>query len=154
MTYERHGRLTKQDLVFKHQDDSVTIIANPVSATKYEWLVGDTGAGAALGTQKNVRILSASVQVTWAVTQPDPLEIIITIDGNVLPAEKTDPVTGNYYEISERSGYANGYLDTHLASKTRAFLYEGRSVKVEARITWATTQPTDLTMRIKWAKIP
>ena len=36
----------------------------------------------------------------------------------------------------------------------RPFLYEGRSVKVEVRITWAVTQPTPLVCRVKWAKIP
>jgi len=146
--------------VWQHQADSVTIIASPVSGTKYEWLTGNTGAGAALGTQNNVRILSAGARLTWATTQPTPLEVHITIDGVPMYTHQVaNPVTATDYMASLRGTYdhteAQQILETtDRLGAGRPFLYEGRAVKVEIEITWATTQPTNLSMRVKWAKIP
>jgi len=143
--------------MMQHQDDSVTIIANPVSGTKYEWLAGATGAGASLGTQKNVRIISIVAKITWATTQPTPLEAHVTIDGQSLIFAKVNPTTNTHYYAASnqyQTPIAQPLDDTQVAGQSRAFLLEGRSVKVETEITWATTQPTDLTLKVKWAKIP
>jgi len=136
------------------QDDSVTIIAAPVSGTKYEWRTGASGAGAALGTQKNVRILGISIILTWATTQPTPLEIHFTIDGIAFTGSFANPVTATSYYITLRSFTASAVLSTIDSLPSSPFIVEGKSVKVECAITWATTQPTNLTMRVKWAKIP
>jgi len=150
-----HGRYEYP--VPEHQVDSVTIIANPISGTRYEWRAGATGAGALLGDQLNVRILSASLVVTWATTQPDPIEIHFTIDGILITHAMFNPVTMVPY-----SPYKNPYRAS-LNALTQAMIavntadlvaieYEGRSIKVECEIIWAITQPTNLIMRIKWAQ--
>jgi len=141
--------------MMQQQADSVTIIAAPVSGTKYEWRTGATGAGAALGTQKNVKIISADALITWATTQPDPLEVHITIDGNAITHIMNNPVTANNYEAQiSKHAAESGQALVALNNDRYMNLYEGRSVKIEVEITWATTQPTNLTMRVKWAKIP
>ena len=143
--------------VFQHQADSVTIVASPVSGTTYEWLAGASGAGAALGTQENIRIISLTAAVTWATTQPTPLEVVVTIDGQTIIFKVANPTSGsNYYGVrtsADPESSQNLHTDYLEASRV-AFLLEGRSIKVECKITWATTQPTNLTMRVKWAKIP
>jgi hypothetical protein len=136
------------------QDDSVTIIANPVSGTKYGWRAGDTGSGAELGSQKNVRLIGIEAHLTWAVTQPTPLEIHVTIDGVVYTFTQVDPVSATEYigQMRLHVAPANNSLGAVGAWSNMAYLLEGRSVKVEVEITWATTQPTNLTLRVKWAK--
>ena len=142
--------------MMKQQADSVTTVATPVSGTKYEWLSGESGAGAALGTQKNCRILGASISVTWAVTQPTPIEIHFTVDDEPITFSKADPTTATAYIARELSLTQPALTQVFTLSigTVQAFLLEGRSVKVECEITWATTQPTNLKMRVKWAKIP
>ena len=142
----------------RHQADSVTIIAAPVSGTKYGWRAGETGAGAELGDQSNVRICSVATNVTWATTQPTPLWITITIDGIPHIYKLDNPVTATNYGCEHWmfTSQANQRIIIWNAFPVgiHAFLKEGKSVKVEIEITWAVTQPTDLTMRVKWAKIP
>jgi len=147
--------------MMQHQADSVTIIASPVSGTKYEWRTGETGAGAALGTQKNVRITSIFARLTWATTQPTPLAVTVTINGISNVFSIVDPVSLKSYFACVRPSEAtiNQFLTDSLAPGSTAgilipFSLEGRSVKCEIAITWATTQPTNLTLRVKWAKIP
>jgi len=145
--------------MMQKQADSVTIIAAPVSTTKYEWLAGETGAGAALGTQKNVKIISIDAKITWATTQPTPLDVIVTINGITVNHLKADPVTAtDYYACLAPFSASNAqYLETTPFTYpfyTPSPLHEGRSIKIEVAITWATTQPTNLTVRVKWAKIP
>jgi len=137
----------------ERQDDSVTIIANPVSGTKYEWRAGATGSGAELGIQKNVRIISIFAALTWATTQPTPLEVHVTLDGEAITHTKTDPVSlaGLFAERTSNATPAlQGFGAATLAY--RPFIYEGRLCKIEIEITWAVTQPTDLTLRVKWAR--
>ena len=133
--------------VFQHQADASLSQANPVSATLYAVLV----------TTKNVRIISLSATITWATTQPTPLETVVTIDGNSIVFIKANPVSATAYgaKTAEDQPENNQPLDTvNSFVPYRAFLLEGRSVKVEVRITWATTQPTPLVCRVKNAKIP
>ena len=140
--------------MMQDQERSYTLIATPVSATKYEWRLGTIGSGAALGTQTNVRIYAIEIHVTWVTTQPNPLEVYLTIDGLTKVFSFTNPVsTTNYFGI--RKGDAlELILSVTDPALNRAFLTEGRSVKIEASITWATTQPTNLSMTVAWAKIP
>lgn len=140
----------------EHQADSVTIIASPVSGIKYEWKTGVSGSGAALGAQKNVRIINMAIKLTWAVTQPTPLQIHVTIDNQVYIFEKADPVTATNYGPRgiwyDSPANAQAMTNDGDAIGNRAFLLEGRSVKIEIEITWATTQPTNLTLTTRWAK--
>jgi len=144
--------------MMQQQADSVTIVASPVSGTKYEWRTGETGAGAALGTQKNVRIISMAMIITWATTQPTPMNAIVTIDSVPVTFVCINPVTATYYGCVNKESSAENDQDGKAAINSitpyRAFLREGRSVKIEIQITWATTQPTNLTLRVKWQKIP
>lgn len=125
--------------------DAVLSQANPVSATLYT----------VLATTRNVRIISVAENITWAVTQPTPLDAIVTIDGQTITYYATNPVSAAGHWARSVGMAANNaqILDaTEDYSKHRAFLLEGRSVKVEARITWAITQPTPLVCRVKHAK--
>jgi len=128
----------------KHQPDAVLSQANPVSATWYPVL-----------DAKNVRIISIVPTITWAVTQPTPLEAKLTIDGNVIVFAVGNPVSTIPYsahwwehlnETQQNLGALSGF------TPYRAFLVEGRSVKVEVRITWAVTQPDPLECRVKHAR--
>ena len=133
--------------IFQHQADATLSQANPVSATLYT----------ILDTTLNVRIISIETDITWATTQPTPLEIVVTIDGVSTIFTVTDPVSATAYFASlkaDATANAQTLETTDRAASGRPFLLEGRSVKVEARITWATTQPTPLDVRVKYAKIP
>ena len=120
---------------------------NPVSAMLYTVLC----------TTKNVRIISMSAAVMWTTTQPTPLEIVVTVDGLTQVYIQTNPVDGMWY-ISRMVPFnpetaqamhprANNYTDS-----LQLLHLEGRSVKVQVRITWATTQPTSLVCKVKYAK--
>lgn len=127
--------------LYEHQADATLSQANPVSGTKYT----------VLDTTKNVRIIAISVSCTWTV-QPTPLEIHITIDGVSYTAALTDPVSSTGYEVRWRADEAQPELSDTIVSHQRAFLLEGRSVKVEAEITGGTV--SNLGAIVKHAKIP
>lgn len=132
-----------------HQGDAYFSQANPVSGTLYEWAVG----GVLLGTQQNVSIITLSATITWGVTQPTPLEIVVTIDGQTIVFAAGNPVSGQiYYGDIARSNVTDQPMYAEANTSYRPFLLEGRSVKVEARVTWAVTQPTPLVFRVKWAR--
>lgn len=138
-------------LIFKHQEDAGLDQNDPSSGTKYEWKAS-AGAGAALGTQKNVRIISIVAQVTWTV-QPSPLQIHITIDGVALEGSQTDPVTATPYFAKLRGNLTTIFLlDTTDFAYARPFLIEGRSIKIEFETTGGTV--SNLSARVKWQKIP
>jgi len=136
--------LIRTELTFQHQADAYLSQVNPVSAQWYT----------VLDTTANVRIIGIAARVTWAVTQPTPLQVRITIDGNVITHSITNPVSATVYHayIDSWEAEATQILSTTVYSAYRSFIYEGRSVKVEAAITWATTQPTPLVCRVKYAK--
>ena len=135
--------LPEKKTVPEHQADAVLSQANPVSGTWYT----------VLGTTKNVRIISIGAIITWATTQPTPLEVVVTIDGQTIIFSVINPVSGQiYYGDMTRVNTTEQPLYSETNESYRPFLLEGRSVKVEARITWATTQPTPLQCRVKYAK--
>jgi len=127
-----------------HQPDAAISQANPVSAQYYT----------VLDTTPNVRIISISAKITWATTQPTPLDVLVTIDGNTIKHGFTNPVSATNYHAVTDGAFAETSqpLSATNSGVNRSFLYEGRSVKVEARITWDTTQPTPLVCRVKYAK--
>jgi len=130
--------------MMQQQADAAISQADPVSTTLYE----------VLATTKNVRILSISAAITWAVTQPTPLEVVVTIDGRSIIYSKTDPVSASYYNAGRVGSNAEGFQTLDGTGQYLTFLLEGRSVRVQIRITWAVTQPTPLVCRVKYAKIP
>ena len=128
--------------VAKQQPDAVLSQDNPVSGTKYT----------VLDTRRNVRIKNISVRCTWT-EQPSPLEIHITIDGQTWNFAMTDPESDKTYYICLAGNQAPGsyYLDPTDRGLGQAFMFEGRSVKIEAEITGGTV--SNLYARTKWAKL-
>jgi hypothetical protein len=126
-----------------HQPDAYISQDNPVSTTLYT----------VLPTTANVRLISIGTRITWAVTQPTPLEVLVTIDGNLYVFTFVNPVSAtNYYAYLSAIIAPASQTLTATDPTSRAFMLEGRSVKVEVRITWAVTQPTPLVCRVRWAK--
>ena len=130
--------------VFKHQPDAVLNQANPVSGQKY----------VVLDTTKNVRIIDMHIKCDWTI-QPSPLELHLTIDGIPHIHTLADPPTDTWYVPYIRGslpetdqGLTN---DASVYAPIRAFIYEGRSIKIEAEITGGTVQ--NLSARVKWAKM-
>lgn len=121
--------------------DIATSQANPVSTTIYT----------VLSETVNVKILGISAAITWATTQPTPLDVIVTVDDYPILFTVANPVSASLYNAFQDEGYANGALATTVRLGTRPYLLEGKKVKIEIRITWATTQPTPLTYRVKYA---
>ena len=118
--------------------------ANPVSTTLYE----------VLAATKNVRIRGIAINITWGVTQPTPLEVVLTVDGQTVTYSFTNPVSATEYfptllPYAAENAQALSATNYHIYSP---FFLEGRSVRVQARVTWATTQPTPLVCRVKYAK--
>lgn len=130
--------------VVQQQSDAVISQANPVSATWYT----------ILDTTLLARLLSIAARITWATTQPTPLRIRLTIDGKLFIFSMTNPVSATWYACvqspTEDSETAMSMVSTIPQNMT--FLFEGKSLKIEAQITWATTQPTPLEARVKYAK--
>lgn len=130
-------------LTWQHQPDAAISQANPVSATLYT----------VLPTTRNVRILCINASVVWAVTQPTPLEVIVTIDGQPLTFTQVNPVSASNYQITIWPHLAEAAGVFQATNPTvKSFDLEGRSVRVQIRITWAVTQPTPLICRVKWAR--
>ncbi len=132
----------------KLQADAVLSQANPVSTTLYTVLV----------TSPNVMIRSIETHVTWAVTQPTPLEVVVTIDGQTIIFLVANPVSGSYYyafpepATAENAQYLSLFNAYNSQPLGKAVLLEGRSVRVQMRVTWAVTQPTPLVGRVKHAR--
>ena len=131
--------------VFQQQDDAVLDQDNPDSGVKYT----------VLDTTRNVKIESIIAVCTWSV-QPSPLEIHLTVDGQAIRYSLTDPESTKFY-LAVRTAEcapANQLLFAIPATRSadyRAFLKEGRSVKVEAEITGGTV--SNLSARMKWSKL-
>lgn len=130
MTYVRTSGNIAEQITFIHQTSAVLDQANPISGTKYT----------VLNTTKNVRIICIMADVAWTV-QPTPLEVYVTIDGNTIRHYINNPATLTPYGASVVEHQPEGYQLLSAANgfaPYRAFLYEGRSIKVEAEITGGT----------------
>ena len=124
------------------QADAVLSQANPVSGTLYT----------VLDTTRNVRIISIGAKITWATTQPTPLEVVVTIDGVTLTFSVANPVSATPYIPCWYPDAETDMVINAAVFQGRSFFVEGRSVKVQVRVTWATTQPTPLSCRVKYAQ--
>ena len=125
----------------EYQADATLSQDNPVSGTKY----------VVLDTVKNVRIISIMIKVAWT-GQPSPLQVWVTIDGQLLEFTKANPETDvGYTTVANPLGVGwellkyDGYY-----GRSRAFFLEGRSVKVEVETTGGTV--SNLSARVKYAK--
>jgi len=99
------------------QTNVVILHANPVSTTRYP----------VLATTKNVRIWGLGVAITWAVTQPTPLEVVITIDGKTLTFVQANPVSGTaYYPYQEYFAPATAQAFTNAIESSRKAFFFGR----------------------------
>lgn len=135
--------------VFQQQADATLNQANPTANTLYT----------VLATTKNVRIYSIVAEDTWTV-QPNPLEIVVTIDGQTFNFSVANPVSGTLYVATRKPTLAESAQILVAQADANdltapAFLFEGRSVLVQARIgktVAGTSNP--LEARVKYAKIP
>lgn len=127
-----------------HQADATLAQVNPVSAQLYT----------ILATTANVRIYSVSVNCVWTV-QPNPIEVVITIDGQTIVYAQANPATGTNYALSrgvtaESAAAANQLLiNAYSAPQPTGFQLEGRSVLIQARVTGGTV--SQLNGRAKYA---
>ena len=131
-------------LIWQQHADATLSQDNPVSATLYT----------VFAAARNVRIISVNVSVTWTV-QPTPLEIVLTIDGQTIIHAQTNPTSAGNYMIRRKGNAAESaqvFQTDDTEDSRKAFVYEGRTVKVEARTTGGTT--SNLSARVKHAKIP
>lgn len=125
---------------FVLQDDGVLAQANPISGTLYE----------VLPLTSNIRIISAWIEVIWTL-QPSPLELHFTIDGKTVTHSIVNPVTATDYfpRLTPKNAPAAQELTTTIFARERPFLYENRSIRVQAETTGGTVQ--NLNARIKYA---
>jgi hypothetical protein len=136
----------KTELTFQHQPDAYLSQINPISTQLYD----------VLPTTTNVRILNMASMITWAVTQPTPLEIVVTIDGNTIIYSVANPVSLTAYFPAPRPFDNEAAQSNVLNYDEQRFtmpMLEGRSVRVQIRVTWAVTQPTLLIGRVKYARM-
>lgn len=126
----------------EHQTDATLSQANPISGTKYE----------VLATTKYVRIIAIAASVTWTL-QPSPLQIWITVDGvSIGSIQMNNPVSTTKYYANIGAEDSEATLEIYASARAiyKAFILEGRSVKIEAETTGGTVQSLDV--RVKYAK--
>jgi hypothetical protein len=135
---------------YQQQADATLSQDNPVANTLYT----------VLNTTNNVEIESITVQVTWTV-QPDPLEIVITVDGRTRNFSFANPATAIDYTLIQSVASAAAAETAQVLATTLSatvLLHQpikGRSIKVEARTGKTTAGTTsNLSARVKYAKIP
>lgn len=126
---------------YVQQDDSNIAQNNPVSGQYYT----------ILDTTPFVRLIEFAAACVWTV-QPTPVSIRITIDGQTIIHSRDNPVSGTNYLCHKYGGDGPlaQPLDSPQQAASRAFAYEGKSVKVEAKVTGGTVQT--LYGRVKWAQ--
>lgn len=142
---------SRRQAVPKHQADAYVDQSSPVSGTKYEWSTDGTQTNK-LGALTNIRLLSIYVECTWTV-QPSPLEIHVTIDGQVITHTVANPVSTTTYcaVILSTTAETAQKLDSNTDKAAyQQPIYEGRKVKVECEVTGGTV--SNLKMRVKYAK--
>ena len=125
-------------LTFVHQPDATLSQASPVSAQVYT----------ILDTTANCRIINMVASCTWS-GQPSPLVIRVIIDGVTINFTINNPSSSLTYVAVLAFGLpvlsVTGYDEYG-----KAFLLEGRSVKVQVLITGGTV--SNLAGRVTYAK--
>ena len=136
--------LGASDFFLALQTDAVIAQVNPVSSTLYP----------VLAATSNCQIIGVSVNVVWTV-QPNPLEVVMIIDGITYTFTIANPVSAtNYFPrmFSSSDIPASQVLGTTDPSFSQGQPYqvEGRSIAISARTTGGTTQA--LNCRVRYAK--
>jgi hypothetical protein len=133
------------DSGYTHQPQTNISQANPVSDTIYN----------VLPNTANVRLIGLSAKITWGVTQPTNLRIIVTADGEVITFTLAAPVTATNYiaALSSQLTHPNQllFVTTSLDEQHRAFMLESKNVQVDVAVTWGVTQPTPLECNVEYA---
>ena len=137
MTYERHGRLTKQDLVWQYQADVVISQAAPVQNTWYN----------IMSAVKNVKIISIAVKVA---TADETLQLRINTDGQTNTPERAATAGGWYYLSNDQSAEAWNLSATAYYVPS---VLEARTITLDIRKTTALGAGT-ISVRVKYYKIP
>lgn len=139
------GNLDQNRGIMTQQADAYISQDNPVNSQEYT----------VLDTTANVRLQGIAVNCTWT-GQPTPLTVKVYVDGQVLVMTRANPVTTTYYyggiastESDDPAGMAS--LGSTQTIQTRAFILEGKSVKVTASVTGGTV--SNMKARIKYAKL-
>lgn len=120
--------------------------ANPVANTLYT----------CLATAGNIRVKEITANVTWTV-QPNPIDIVVTVDGNACMWSFTNPVsTTAYFATTINLALALNAqgASTTPSMATKPFIFEGRSVLVQmrtGRITAGTT--SELSGRVLYEQL-
>lgn len=131
---------------YQQQADAMLSQVNPVSATLYT----------VLATTRDVRIISLEAAVGFAAGAPDPLEIVLTIDGVTTIFPQALPGNGTpYFAYRTAAGVEaiQAMTNDNDVSLRTTFPILGKSVKVQVRVTWAVNQPTPLVCRVKYCKL-
>lgn len=141
---DTEGRLDVVGVAPTQQVDAFLTITNPVSGTKYE----------VLPTTELVRIRNIAIRSTHTVTQA-LAEVHVTVDG-ISYSQVQNATSNTWYLSSSNRPQSPGLFNwlTQLDHRDSAFLFEGRSVKIEMEVTEAIDAGTitDLRCRVKWAK--
>jgi len=142
------GYVAQVKYMWTTQIDRAIVQANPVSGVSYP----------ILPVTDDVMIQSIEAHVEWAVTQPTPLEVLLTVDGVPCKHVVANPVSNTHYLAGiTRDSPALGQPLLVFGSFTYTYafypLYMGQSISIDARITWAVTQPTFLVCIVKWSRL-
>lgn len=137
--------------LMRQQQTDVTLSGDgntaPVTDTAYDVLT----------TTVDAEIEGVELDITWGVTQPTNLRIIVTVDGKTITYTVASPVsTTKYYPTFDASlADAAQVLGTTWDVTAQQALknMSGRSVKIQAAVTWDTTQPTPMNCRVKYSKL-
>jgi hypothetical protein len=119
----------KTDLTFKYKGQNTLAQALPVQNTWYT----------VLGTTLNARIIDIYAYMSNATAET--LEVKVTIDGLTLVGTGVS-VAGTAYFAMWETGNTGFIFSTTAGVYSRAFLIEGRSVKIEIRKTTANDTAT------------
>ena len=138
---DTEGRLDVVGVVPEHQTEVNLDQLNPVSGTQYE----------TLAPTELVRIISIAARSTWTV-QPNPLEVHLTIDGNVITFTRANPNNNVWYTcaVTDPNVDTSQPMQTVAFARERTFLLEGRSVAITGEIIGGTV--SRLQVKLKWAR--
>jgi len=136
------GKVDVEGVCPLYQPPATLNQANPVAGTWYT----------VLSETESVRMCGMGIKCTWTV-QTKPLQLRITIDGEVMIPTIDSPISNTYYIPRDVPYSSNLAFQTFSYNHAVAFLLEGRSVQVEAQC-GSTTPGTvsKLSASMKWAK--
>jgi hypothetical protein len=144
MSYVRTSGNIVEQIQYEWQAEATLNQDNPVAGTLYT----------VLDTTKNVRIIGMSANVTWSA-QPSNVTIVVTCDGKTLNFDCANPASATDFfaflkEYASQIGASYGMDSAAAYIRTRSFLLEGKTVKIQAKVTGGTS--SNLKVRVLYAK--